>query len=254
MAKHADGVFEVFVPGLAARCPLPLPHRRRGPYPDPASRFQPEGVHGPSEVVDPARFAWTDGGWCGVAAADLVIYELHVGTFSPEGTFDGVTSRLPDLARLGVTAIELMPVADFPGRRNWGYDGVDLFAPARCYGTPGRPAPAGRRGSPAGARCAARRGLQPLRPGRQLPGQVLRGLFLEPAQDPVGAGCQPRWSRQRGASARSSSRTCCTGCKSTTSTACAWMPPTVFSTPARGTSSPSWPRWYATRSQTGPSI
>ena len=136
LAKQPDGMFEVLVPGFASGARYRYLIDGEGPYPDPASRFQPGGVHGPSEVVDPARFAWTDSGWRGVAPADLVIYELHVGTFSPEGTFDGVTRRLPDLARLGVTAIELMPVADFPGRRNWGYDGVDLFAPARCYGTP----------------------------------------------------------------------------------------------------------------------
>jgi maltooligosyltrehalose trehalohydrolase len=105
-------------------------------FPDPASRFQPEGVHGPSEIVDPRRFPWTDGGWTGVPRNDLVLYELHVGTFTPEGTFAAAARRLPYLARLGVTAVELMPVADFPGARNWGYDGVDLFAPARCYGTP----------------------------------------------------------------------------------------------------------------------
>jgi maltooligosyltrehalose trehalohydrolase len=104
--------------------------------PDPASRFQPEGVHGPSEVVDPNQFVWSDGGWMGLERNDLVLYELHVGTFTPEGTFEAATQRLPYLAHLGVTAVELMPLADFPGCRNWGYDGVDLFAPARCYGTP----------------------------------------------------------------------------------------------------------------------
>jgi maltooligosyltrehalose trehalohydrolase len=106
------------------------------PFPDPASRFQPDGVHGPSAIVDPRRFTWTDGGWTGVPGGDLVLYELHVGTFTPEGTFSAAAQRLPYLARLGVTAVELMPVADFPGGRNWGYDGVDLFAPARCYGSP----------------------------------------------------------------------------------------------------------------------
>lgn len=108
----------------------------RGPFPDPASRFQPEGVHGPSEIIDPARFVWSDDSWRGIILEDLVIYELHVGTFSSEGAFAGVTTRLPYLKQLGVTAVELMPVADFPGQRNWGYDGVDLFAPARCYGRP----------------------------------------------------------------------------------------------------------------------
>ncbi len=104
-------------------------------FPDPASRYQPYGVHGPSAVVDPT-FPWTDGSWKVPDFGRLVIYELHVGTFSPEGTFEGVIGRLGELAQLGVTAIELMPVADFAGERNWGYDGVALYAPARCYGTP----------------------------------------------------------------------------------------------------------------------
>ena len=104
--------------------------------PDPASRFQPDGVHGASEIVDPAAFVWADAGWRGRALDEMVFYELHVGAFSPEGTFAGVAARLPALADLGVTAIEIMPVADFPGARNWGYDGVALFAPARCYGRP----------------------------------------------------------------------------------------------------------------------
>jgi len=104
--------------------------------PDPASRFQPDGVHGPSQVVDPSRFDWTDARWHGRPAADRIIYELHVGTFSPEGTFAGATARLEELRDLGITVIELMPVADFPGSRNWGYDGVSLFAPSRAYGAP----------------------------------------------------------------------------------------------------------------------
>ena len=109
---------------------------RRGPFPDPASRCQPDGVHGPSLVVDPAAFPWSSQPWTGIGLRDLVIYELHVGTFTPEGTFAGVLERLPYLVDLGITAIELMPIADFAGSRNWGYDGVALFAPARCYGTP----------------------------------------------------------------------------------------------------------------------
>ena len=104
--------------------------------PDPASRFQPDGVHGPSEIVDPRRYPWRDAGWKGRAARELVVYELHVGTFTAEGTFDAARQRLPELRALGVTAIELMPVADFPGSRNWGYDGVALYAPARAYGQP----------------------------------------------------------------------------------------------------------------------
>jgi 1,4-alpha-glucan branching enzyme len=107
-----------------------------GPFPDPASRYQPDGVHGSSAIVDPRSYTWSDGGWRGIALEEAIIYELHVGTFSPEGTFAGVTTRLPYLADLGITVLELMPVADFPGQRNWGYDGVSLFSPARCYGTP----------------------------------------------------------------------------------------------------------------------
>jgi maltooligosyltrehalose trehalohydrolase len=104
--------------------------------PDPASRFQPEGVHGPSQVVN-TSFAWSDDGWRGIPLAEYVIYELHVGTFTPEGTFDGVIDRLDELKELGITAVELMPVAQFPGERNWGYDGVGLFAPQNSYGGPG---------------------------------------------------------------------------------------------------------------------
>jgi maltooligosyltrehalose trehalohydrolase len=103
--------------------------------PDPASRSQPTTVHEPSEVVDPS-FDWTDRHWHGLPLEKYVIYELHVGTFTPEGTFDAVIPRLPELAELGVTAVELMPVAQFPGSRGWGYDGVYPFAPQNSYGGP----------------------------------------------------------------------------------------------------------------------
>ena len=101
--------------------------------PDPASRSQPQGIHGPSAVVAP-DFDWHDNQWRGVRIEDALIYELHIGTFTPDGTFDAAIARLADLRALGVTVIEIMPVADFPGERNWGYDGVNLFAPARVYG------------------------------------------------------------------------------------------------------------------------
>ncbi|MFO7606034.1 MAG: malto-oligosyltrehalose trehalohydrolase [Desulfurivibrionaceae bacterium] len=104
--------------------------------PDPASRFQPEGVHGPSQVVDCAAWPWRNADWHGRPWSEAVIYELHVGAFSPAGTFAGVIDKLDYLADLGVTAVELMPVSAFPGRRNWGYDGVLPFAPDRSYGTP----------------------------------------------------------------------------------------------------------------------
>jgi malto-oligosyltrehalose trehalohydrolase len=104
--------------------------------PDPATRFQPHDVHGPSEVIDPAVFEWNDESWRGRPWEEAVVYELHVGTFTPEGNFHAVEQKLEYLRALGVTAIELMPVADFSGKRNWGYDGVLPFAPDSCYGRP----------------------------------------------------------------------------------------------------------------------
>jgi malto-oligosyltrehalose trehalohydrolase len=104
--------------------------------PDPGSRFNPDDVHGLSEVIDPGAFEWHDGDWRGRPWEDAVLYELHVGTFSPRGTFAGVEARLDYLVGLGITAIELMPVADFPGTRGWGYDGVLPFAPDAAYGRP----------------------------------------------------------------------------------------------------------------------
>jgi maltooligosyltrehalose trehalohydrolase len=104
--------------------------------PDPASRFQPADVHDPSEIIDPAAFQWTDQDWRGRPWEETVLYELHTGTFTPAGTFRGIEDRLDYLADLGITAVELMPVSDFPGRRNWGYDGVLPFAPDSAYGRP----------------------------------------------------------------------------------------------------------------------
>jgi maltooligosyltrehalose trehalohydrolase len=105
-------------------------------YPDPASRFQPDGPHGSSCVVDPTTFQWTDSQWPGVKLKGQIIYEMHVGTFTKEGTWSAAAEQLEELARIGITVIEMMPVADFPGRFGWGYDGVDLFAPTHLYGTP----------------------------------------------------------------------------------------------------------------------
>jgi maltooligosyltrehalose trehalohydrolase len=106
------------------------------PRPDPRSLWQPAGVHGPSRLVDHAAFRWSDGSWRGVPLVSSVLYELHVGTFTPEGTFAAAIARLPELVTLGITAVELMPVAEFPGTRGWGYDGVDLWAPHHAYGGP----------------------------------------------------------------------------------------------------------------------
>ena len=108
-------------------------------YPDPASRFQPEGPHGPSCIIDPRQFQLTDSQWPGPAATGLkgqIIYEMHIGTFTKEGTWRAATEQLAELARIGITVVEMMPIADFPGKFGWGYDGVNLFAPSHLYGTP----------------------------------------------------------------------------------------------------------------------
>ncbi|TXK21567.1 malto-oligosyltrehalose trehalohydrolase [Pontibacter qinzhouensis] len=104
--------------------------------PDPASQFQPDTVHAASEVIDHGKFTWTDENWKGIPLEKFIIYELHVGTFSEEGTFEGIIKKLPELQELGITAIELMPLAQFPGERNWGYDGVYPFAVQNSYGGP----------------------------------------------------------------------------------------------------------------------
>lgn len=136
LAREPGGYFSGFVPGIGAGARYRYRLDGGEALPDPASRFQPEGPHGPSEVVDPAQYRWSDGGWPGVRLEGQVIYELHVGAFTPEGTWTAAARELPALADLGVTLIEVMPVAEVPGRFNWGYDGVGLFAPTRLYGRP----------------------------------------------------------------------------------------------------------------------
>jgi maltooligosyltrehalose trehalohydrolase len=105
-------------------------------HPDPASRFQPDGPHGSSCVVDPTKFRWTDSQWQGITLKGQIIYEMHVGTFTPEGTWRAAAEQLAELARIGITVVEMMPIADFPGKFGWGYDGVDLFASTHLYGAP----------------------------------------------------------------------------------------------------------------------
>ena len=105
-------------------------------YPDPASRFQPDGPHGSSCIIDPTKFPWSDAQWPGLKMKGQIIYEMHVGTFTKEGVWRDAAEQLSELARIGITVIEMMPIADFPGRFGWGYDGVDLFAPSHLYGTP----------------------------------------------------------------------------------------------------------------------
>lgn len=137
LASEEGGYFAGLVAGIedGARYRFRL-DGESGLFPDLASRFQPDGPHGPSQVVNPAHFAWDDHTWKGVPAEGQVLYEMHVGTFTREGTWAAAATRLPELVDLGITAIEVMPVADFPGRFGWGYDGTCLFAPTRLYGTP----------------------------------------------------------------------------------------------------------------------
>jgi malto-oligosyltrehalose trehalohydrolase len=134
--READGIFQTNVTGCGADTLYRYSLDGAVGRPDPYSRFQPWGVHGPSQVIDPDRFAWTDSGWRGIAKRDLVIYELHIGSFTREGTYQAAIQKLPQLIELGVNAIELLPLAQSPGRWNWGYDGVNLFAPRNSYGTP----------------------------------------------------------------------------------------------------------------------
>jgi maltooligosyltrehalose trehalohydrolase len=129
MSRLDDDVFELTAPTVRAGAPYLYRLDGARDRSDPVSRFQPQGVHGPSVVVDPQQFTWTDQTFRGHAPSELVFYELHVGTFTTAGTFEAVIAHLPALVDLGVTAIELMPVAEFPGSRNWGYDGVHLYAP-----------------------------------------------------------------------------------------------------------------------------
>jgi len=136
MTRGELGYYRAVVDGVAPGTKYNYRLDGSNERPDPVSRYQPDGVHGPSEVLDPSAFAWTDGEWQGVPLEDSVFYELHVGTYTPEGTFRALKSRLSQLKDLGVTTIELMPIAQFPGGRNWGYDGVYPYAPQNTYGRP----------------------------------------------------------------------------------------------------------------------
>jgi len=136
LTAGADGVWE----GMVAQAKAGDRYRFRvndeAAYPDPYSRSQPDGPHGASEVVDPDAYKWRDQGWPGIGMDGLVIYQLHFGTFTPAGTFESAIEQLPRLKQLGITALEPLPIGEFPGSRNWGYDGVDWFAPSHVYGGP----------------------------------------------------------------------------------------------------------------------
>ena len=136
MPRDSEGLFDALVDGAHAGDRYGYRVDGGEVRPDPASRFQPSGVHGLSQVIDPGAFTWTDDRWRNRPAGDRILYEVHIGTFTPEGTFTAAATKLDTLRDTGVTVIEIMPVADFPGSRNWGYDGVCLFAPSRAYGHP----------------------------------------------------------------------------------------------------------------------
>ncbi|MDB5219546.1 MAG: 1,4-alpha-glucan-branching protein [Myxococcaceae bacterium] len=137
LTRDADGFFAGLCDGVRAGALYRLRLDDEAElYPDPASRFQPDGPHGPSQVIDPSSFTWTDQAWPGVKLPGQVLYEMHVGTFTNEGTLASAMRELEELRNAGITLIELMPVAEFPGRFGWGYDGVDLYAPTRLYGQP----------------------------------------------------------------------------------------------------------------------
>ena len=136
MTPQAGGYFVADIPNLPVSTLYYYRPDNQQDYPDPASHFQPEGVHRPSKVVNHHSFSWTDQAWRGIPAESLVIYELHVGTFTQEGTFEAIIPRLQDLKELGITALQLMPVAQFPGNRNWGYDGAYPYAVQDSYGGP----------------------------------------------------------------------------------------------------------------------
>ncbi len=128
------GVVEQARPGMRYR--FRLDGRQELLFPDPASRFQPDGPFGPSQIIDPGGFSWTDDDWPGISLPMQVLYEMHIGTFTAEGSWNAALEQLPELAAAGITAVQMMPVADFPGRDGWGYDGVNFYAPTRLYGEP----------------------------------------------------------------------------------------------------------------------
>jgi len=136
LEAEEDGYFSGVANVGAGACYRFRVNKAENFHPDPASRFQPDGPHGSSCVIDPTTFHWTDSQWPGVKLKGQIIYEMHVGTFTKEGTWHAAAEQLAELARIGITVIEMMPIADFPGKFGWGYDGVDLFAPTHLYGTP----------------------------------------------------------------------------------------------------------------------
>ena len=136
LCKEIGGYFQGFLPEVREGVRYGYEVDAEGPFPDPASRFQPDGPHKCSEIIDPTRFRWTDENWMGISIEGQVLYEMHIGTFTREGTYCAAVQQLPALAKTGITTLEVMPLADFSGDFGWGYDGVNPFAPTRLYGRP----------------------------------------------------------------------------------------------------------------------
>ncbi|MBD0288854.1 MAG: malto-oligosyltrehalose trehalohydrolase, partial [Flavisolibacter sp.] len=136
MTKDEEGYWQVEVNDLPDDARYFFMPDGEKDYPDPASRFQPEGVHGPSQVVNHALYRWNDQGWKAMPLEEMILYELHVGTFTPKGTFEAIIPRLDDLKAIGINALQLMPISQFPGNRNWGYDGTFPYAVQNSYGGP----------------------------------------------------------------------------------------------------------------------
>ena len=136
LERESSGYFSGLVPGAAAGARYKYRVDGGEAYPDPASRFQPEGPHRPSQIIDPAAFRWSDDAWAGISLTGQVLYEMHVGTFTPEGTWEAAANKIEFLIDMGITVLEVMPVSEFPGEFGWGYDGVHPFAPTRLYGKP----------------------------------------------------------------------------------------------------------------------
>ena len=192
MTPARSGYFSATVPDVRAgqRYWFRL---EQGLRPDPVSRFQPDGPFGPSMVVDPHAFTWTTSGWGGAQPRHRqVVYEMHIGTFTTGGTWASARERLPHLASLGITTLEVMPIAEFDGRFGWGYDGVFLFAPFHHYGTPDDARAFVDAAHSHGLGRHSRRRLQPPRSVGQLPAGV-QHVVLRRARDGVGTGVQPRW-------------------------------------------------------------
>ena len=181
-----DGYFSGSVPAVAGQCYRFRVDNAEHFHPDPASRFQPHGPHGSSCIVDPGSFKWSDVEWRGKKLKGQIFYEMHVGTFTRQGTWAAAVEQLPELARIGITVIEMMPIADFPGNFGWGYDGVDLFAPTRLLRDARRSAQLHRSGAQSRSRGNSGCRLQPLRPGRKLSARLLRGLLYTEVRKRLG--------------------------------------------------------------------